>query len=138
MYRRHFTTRFCKNVVMSKQLKNKVAVLAFFDLQKGSVSSTRISEQPTLLTKSTINCPCCARMSKISCRSRRLRQIIDLHFHLLFNFRLNQFFISIFRRYFHDSSGSTRPWRNSFSLHFQFAFKILLRVFGLLIETKFV
>jgi len=88
MYRRHFTTRFCKNVVVSKQLKNKVAVLAFFDLQKGSVTSTRIIEQPTLLTKSTINCPCCARLSKISSRSRGLRQIVDLRFHLLFNLRL--------------------------------------------------
>ena len=49
-----------------RKLKNKVAVLAFFDLQKGSVTITRIIEQPTLLTKSTINCPCCAGLSKIS------------------------------------------------------------------------
>ena len=32
--RRHFSKRFCKNVVVSKQVKNTVAVLAFFDQQK--------------------------------------------------------------------------------------------------------
>mgnify|MGYP000235328368 FL=1 len=40
-YRRHFSSRFCKNVVASKQVKNTVAVLAFFDLQKGLVTSSK-------------------------------------------------------------------------------------------------
>ena len=35
---RHFTTRFYKNVVMSKQVNNTVEVLAIFDRQKGSVT----------------------------------------------------------------------------------------------------
>ena len=39
--RRHFSTRFCKNVVESKQVNNTVAVLAFFDEQKGSVTSNK-------------------------------------------------------------------------------------------------
>ena len=39
--RRHFSTRFCKNVVESKQVKNMVVVLPFFDLQKGSVTSNK-------------------------------------------------------------------------------------------------
>ena len=30
-YRRHFSMRFCKNVVDAKQVKTTVAVLAFFD-----------------------------------------------------------------------------------------------------------
>ena len=37
----HFSTRFCKNVVVSKQVTNTVAVLAFFDQQKGSVPSNK-------------------------------------------------------------------------------------------------
>ena len=43
-------------VVVSKQVKNMVAVLAFFDQQKGSV---RIAKQPTPLTESKINHPGC-------------------------------------------------------------------------------
>ena len=35
-YRRQVTRRFCKNVVVSKQGKNTVEVLAFCDQQKGS------------------------------------------------------------------------------------------------------
>ena len=34
-------TRFCKIVVVSKQVKNVVVVLAFFDQQKGSVTSNK-------------------------------------------------------------------------------------------------
>ena len=40
-YRRHFSTRFCKNVVEAKQIKNIVVVLPFFDLEKGSVTSNK-------------------------------------------------------------------------------------------------
>ena len=40
-YRRHFTMRFGKNVFVSKQTKNTVAALAFFDQQKGSVTSNK-------------------------------------------------------------------------------------------------
>ena len=35
-----FSTRFCKNVVVSKQVKNTVAVLVFFNQQEGSVTSS--------------------------------------------------------------------------------------------------
>ena len=42
--------------VVSKQVKNVVALLAFFDLQK--LPATRITEQPALLTKSKVNRPC--------------------------------------------------------------------------------
>ena len=43
---------------MSKQVKNTVAVLAFFDQQKGSVTSKKkIAEQPILLTKSNTDRP---------------------------------------------------------------------------------
>ena len=38
---RHFNTRFCKDVVVSKQVKNTVEVLAFFDQQNGSVTSNK-------------------------------------------------------------------------------------------------
>ena len=38
-YRRHFSTRLCKNVVEGKQVKNTAVVLPFFHLQKGSVTS---------------------------------------------------------------------------------------------------
>ena len=40
-YRRHFSTSFCKIVVVSKHVKNTVAVLALFDQQKGSVTSNK-------------------------------------------------------------------------------------------------
>ena len=40
-YRRHLSTRFCKNFVLSKQVKNTVAVLAFFDQRKSLVSSNK-------------------------------------------------------------------------------------------------
>ena len=40
-YRRHFSTRFYKNVVEAKQVKNTVVVLPFFDLQKGSVTGNK-------------------------------------------------------------------------------------------------
>ena len=40
-YHRRFTARFCKNVIVSKQVKNTVAVLAFFDQQKGLVTSNK-------------------------------------------------------------------------------------------------
>ena len=33
--KRHFSRRFCKTVVESKQVKTTVAVLAFFDQRKG-------------------------------------------------------------------------------------------------------
>ena len=39
--RRHFSTKFCKNVVVSKQVNNTVAVLAFFDQQKGPGNSNK-------------------------------------------------------------------------------------------------
>ena len=57
--RRHFSARFCKNVVVTKQVENRTAVLAFFDQQNGSVVSNRISEQPILETKGKINGPGC-------------------------------------------------------------------------------
>ena len=40
-YRHHFSKSFCQNVVVSKQVNNKVAVLAFFHQQKGSVTSNK-------------------------------------------------------------------------------------------------
>ena len=40
-YRRHFSTRFCKIVVVSKQVKTTVVVLAFLDQWKGSVTSNQ-------------------------------------------------------------------------------------------------
>ena len=40
-YRRHFSTRFRKNVVASKQVKNTVTVFTFFDQQKGLVTSNK-------------------------------------------------------------------------------------------------
>ena len=40
-YRRHFRTRLCKNVVLSKQVMNTVIVLLFFNQQKGSVTSNK-------------------------------------------------------------------------------------------------
>lgn len=40
-YHCHFSTRFWKHVVVSKQVKNTVAVLAFFNQQKDSVSSNK-------------------------------------------------------------------------------------------------
>ena len=46
------SARFCINVVVSKQVKNKVAVLASF----GSAIRIKITEQPILLTKCKINC----------------------------------------------------------------------------------
>ena len=39
---------------MSKQIKNTVAVLVFFDQQKGPVTSNMMTEQAILLTKSKI------------------------------------------------------------------------------------
>ena len=33
--------RFCKNAVVSKQVKNMVALMAFYDQQKGSVTSNK-------------------------------------------------------------------------------------------------
>ena len=42
-YRRHFSARFRKNVVVSKQVKTTVAVLAFLDQQKSSVTSNKIN-----------------------------------------------------------------------------------------------
>ena len=40
-YRRHFSSRLCKNVVVLKQGKITVAVLPFFDQQEGSVTSNK-------------------------------------------------------------------------------------------------
>ena len=53
-----FSTRFCKNVVEAKQVKNTIVVLPFFDLRKAQLPTTRITEQSTLLTKSKINHLC--------------------------------------------------------------------------------
>ena len=47
--------RFCKNVVVSKQVTNLVAVLVFFYQEKAQLPLIRISEQPMLLTKTKIN-----------------------------------------------------------------------------------
>ena len=38
-YRRHLSAKFCKNVVVSKEVINAVAVLAFFDQQKGIITN---------------------------------------------------------------------------------------------------
>ena len=51
----NFSTRFCKNVLVSKQVKKTVAVLAFLISKKAQVTAIRITEQPILLTKSKIN-----------------------------------------------------------------------------------
>ena len=53
-YRRHFSTTFCKNVVL-KQVKETVAVLAFLISIKAQLPAMRISEQPILLAKSKVN-----------------------------------------------------------------------------------
>ena len=37
----HSGPRFCNNVVVSRQVKNMVAVLGFFNHQKGSVTSNK-------------------------------------------------------------------------------------------------
>ena len=37
----HCNVRFCKNVVVSKQVKNMVAVLAFFNQPKDSVTGNK-------------------------------------------------------------------------------------------------
>ena len=52
-----FITRFCKNVVVSKQVKITISVLAFFDSQKAQLLEIRITEQPIILTKRKINRP---------------------------------------------------------------------------------
>ena len=49
--------RFCKNVVVSKQVTNNVAVLAFFYQEKAQLPAIRITEQAMLLTKGKINRP---------------------------------------------------------------------------------
>ena len=54
----HFITRFCKNVVLSKQGKNTVAVWHFSIKKKAQLPAIRITEQPLLLTKRKINCLC--------------------------------------------------------------------------------
>jgi len=41
VHKHHSGTRFCNNVVVSKQVKNMVAVLGFFNHQKGSVTSNK-------------------------------------------------------------------------------------------------
>ena len=55
-YRHRYSTRFSKNVVVLKQVKNMGAVLVFFSI-KAQLSEIRITEQLILLTKSKINCP---------------------------------------------------------------------------------
>ena len=52
---------------MSKQITNRVAVLAFFDLEKAQLPEIRITEQPLLLTKSKINRPG-YKLSKYFCQ----------------------------------------------------------------------
>ena len=49
------SSRFCKNVVVSKQGKNAVAVLHFSSSKKAQLPAIRITEQPILITKSKIN-----------------------------------------------------------------------------------
>ena len=54
-YRRHFSTRFFKNVVVPKQVNNTVAVLAFFWwAKKAQLPAIQITEQPILPTNSKI------------------------------------------------------------------------------------
>ena len=53
----HFSTSFCKNVVVSKQVKITVAVLVFSISQKAQLLAIRITEQPMMLTKRKINRP---------------------------------------------------------------------------------
>ena len=53
----HFSTRSCKNVVVSKQVKNTVAVLAFLISKRAQLLAIRTTEQPLLLTKGKINGP---------------------------------------------------------------------------------
>ena len=55
--KRDFSRGFCKNVVVSKQVKIKIAVLAFFDQRKAQLPAIRITEQPMMLTKRKINRP---------------------------------------------------------------------------------
>ena len=55
--RRHFSTRFCKNFVLSKQVKNTVAAWHFSISKKAQLPAIGITEQPILLTKSKINRP---------------------------------------------------------------------------------
>ena len=47
--------RVCKNVDVSKQFKNMVTVLAFFDQQRAQLQEIRITERLILQSKSKIN-----------------------------------------------------------------------------------
>ena len=47
--------RFCKNVVLSKQVKNMVVVWHFSIEKKAQLPAIRITEQPILLTRRKIN-----------------------------------------------------------------------------------
>mgnify|MGYP007058668627 CR=1 FL=1 len=53
IYHHHFSTTFYKNVVVSKQVKNIVAVLAIS--KWAQFPAIRITKQPMLLTKRKIN-----------------------------------------------------------------------------------
>ena len=55
--KRDFSRRFCKNSVVSKQVKVEVAVLAFFNQRKAQLPAIRINEQPMMITKRKINRP---------------------------------------------------------------------------------
>ena len=57
-YRRHFSTRFCKNVVEAKQVNNKVVVCHFSIWKRAKLPATWITKESTLLTKSKINLLC--------------------------------------------------------------------------------
>ena len=51
----HFSRRFCKNVVLSKQVKNQKLFWHFSISKKAHLPAIRITEQPVALTKSKIN-----------------------------------------------------------------------------------
>ena len=55
--RRHFTTKFCKNVVVAKQVTNAVAGLSLLNRQSAQLSAIKIPEQTTLLTKRKLSLP---------------------------------------------------------------------------------
>ena len=57
---------------MSKQGKNAVAVLAFFEQQKAQLPAIRITEQPILLTNSKIHRPV-YKFTKYFCQKRAVK-----------------------------------------------------------------
>ena len=80
---------FCKNVVISKQFKTTVTVLAFFDQQKGSVTRNKNLSNLNLLTKSKINHPG-YKFSSIFIKNRQSNLVLVLVLILNFNVQFKE------------------------------------------------